>query len=238
MAWKWYDGELVKTLDVNETVRRFWVKPDEKIVFEAGQFVTMDLPISDKRLKRWRSYSIASKIDEGLLEFCVVNLDGGAGTTFLFDTWKIGESIKFKGPSGAFVSPQNPDFDIVMICTGTGVAPFRPMLYDLLETQKTERKIHLIFGTRQEDGILYRDEFENLAEKYDNFSYSVCLSRAPEWKGHHGYVHDIYMADYAENRADVKFFICGWSKMIDEAVANLFLKLKYDKSQIIYELYG
>ena len=49
---------------------------------------------------------------------------------------------------------------------------------------------------------------------------------------------EVYMESYKEKRDDVKFYLCGWSKMIDETVANLFTKLHYDRSQIIYELYG
>ena len=238
MAWKWYDGELVKVEDINASVKRFWLKSEEKLDFLPGQFVTMDLPISDKRLKRWRSYSIASHTDDDLLEFCIVNLDGGLGTSFLFNDFKIGDSIKFKGPSGTFVVPENPDFDLVMICTGTGVAPFRPMIYDLLEKQDCKRNIHLIFGTRTQEGILYQNEFENLNRKYSNFKYTICLSQDIEWDGIQGYVHQAYLKEYADKRPDIKFYICGWSKMIDETVANLFSKLQYDKSQIIYELYG
>lgn len=238
MAWKWYDSKLVRTEDVNNTVRRFWVKTEEKLDFLPGQFVTMDLPISDKRLKRWRSYSIASCVAEDLLEFCIVQLEGGKGTEYLFNDVKIGDTIRFKGPSGTFVAPTNPDHDIVMICTGTGVAPFRPMLHDLLRVQKTTRNIHLIFGTRYENGLLYRDEFEALEKEFSNFSYSPCLSQEVNWDGIKGYVHQVYQEKYNEARPDIKFYICGWSKMIDEAVLHLFSKLKYDRSQIIYELYG
>ena len=238
MAWKWYDGILTRTEPINDSVRRFWVDPKEVIDFEPGQFVTMDLPIAEKRLKRWRSYSIASVPQEKELEFCIVNLEGGLGTSFLFKEINLGDTIRFKGPSGTFVAPKEPDFDIVMICTGTGVAPFRPMIYDLLEKQNTSQKIHLIFGTRTEDGILYRSEFEKLAKTYSNFSYDVCLSRDQEWQGTKGYVHQVYLDQYKDARSDVKFFLCGWSNMIDEAVSNLLTKLKYDRSQIVYELYG
>ena len=238
MAWKWYESELVKTEDINASVRRFWLKTEEEIEFEPGQFVTMDLPISDKRLKRWRSYSIASPNNQDLLEFCVVNLEGGPGTDYLFDELKIGDNVRFKGPSGTFVAPVNPEFDLVLLCTGTGVAPFRPMLYDLLKRQKTTRNIHLIFGTRIKNGLLYRDEFERLAKEHPNFKYTPVLSRDESWDGVKGHLHQVYLEDYKNTREDVKFYICGWSKMIDEAVANLFVKLKYDRSQIIYELYG
>ena len=72
MAWKWYDSKVIKIEDQSPTTKRFWVKVpgNEVIDFKAGQFVTMDLPIAEKRLKRWRSYSIANGPSETkVLEF-------------------------------------------------------------------------------------------------------------------------------------------------------------------------
>ncbi len=239
--WKWYDSKIIKIEDESSTTKRFWVEVEgvDKIDFQAGQFVTMDLPIHEKRLKRWRSYSIANAPDgTNILEFCIVLLEGGAATEYLFNEAKIGTAIRFKGPSGGFVLPDKIDSDLVMICTGTGVAPFRSMIHDLLNTKKSFKRIHLIFGTRYEEGILYREEFEKLVEEVPSFEYSIALSRATDWNGVKGYVHQIYMDQHEQSRPDVDFYICGWSNMIDEAVENLILKLGYDKSQVHYELYG
>ncbi len=248
MAWKWYDSTVTKIEAVSSTTKRFWVSlPEtEKISFKAGQFVTMDLPIHEKRLKRWRSYSIANAPDAtNELEFCIVKLEGGLGSTYLFDTLKLGDTIRFKGPSGGFVLPEKVEKDLVFICTGTGVAPFRSMIWDLYQKKKAYRNIHLIFGTRFEEGILYRQEFETLLTKIEGFQYDVALSRAPAvalpssaWKIHAGYVHQIYLNQYETVRPDLDFYLCGWSNMIDEAVENLILKLGYDKTQVHYELYG
>jgi CDP-4-dehydro-6-deoxyglucose reductase len=125
-----------------------------------------------------------------------------------------------------------------LICTGTGVAPFRSMLIDIQKNKKQHKNIHLIFGTRNESGILYREEFEKLEKEMPGFKYTITLSRDENWKGLKGYVHQVYLEEYKNVRPDVDFYICGWSNMIDDAVANLLLKLKYDKSQIHYELYG
>ena len=241
MPWKWYDGKIIKIEDESSTTKRFWVEvPEETTIdFKAGQFVTMDLPINEKRLKRWRSYSIANAPDgTNVLEFCIVLLEGGAGSTYLFEEVNIGTPIRFKGPSGTFTLPEPVEKDLVFICTGTGVAPFRSMIRDLHDQNKAHRNLHLIFGTRYEEGILYRNEFEKLTAIIPGFKYSVALSRDKDWEGHQGYVHDIYMEDYKEPRSDVDFYLCGWSNMIDDAVANLLIKLGYDKSQIHYELYG
>ena len=243
--WKWYDSHITKIKTESPATKRFWieVQGEEAIIFEAGQFVTMDLPISDKRLKRWRSYSIANAPNtEGgrELEFCIVKAENSTGgSKFFFEEAAIGTLIRFKGPDGTFTLKQPLDNrDLVFICTGTGVAPFRSMIWDIYNHQIPYKSIHLIFGTRYEKDILYRTEFEELEKKLPNFRYDVVLSREPNWKGWKGYVHEIYMHEYYEKRPDVDFYICGWSNMIDDVVAKLMVDLGYDKSQIHYELYG
>ncbi|MFN0015745.1 MAG: hypothetical protein ACKVU2_14470 [Saprospiraceae bacterium] len=127
---------------------------------------------------------------------------------------------------------------MVLICTGTGVAPFRSMLRDLMHTGRPHRNIHLIFGARTEVDILYRAELEELARMMPGFRYDVALSRQPDWGGYKGYVHQVYRSEYAQPRPDVVFYLCGWGNMIDEAVANLLMQMGYGRDQILYELYG
>lgn len=248
MPRKWYDSTIVRIEDESPNTKRFWVNvnPEDEITFKAGQFVTMDLPIHEKRLKRWRSYSIANAPNHpDQLEFCIVHLEGGAATNYFFNEVKVGTPIKFKGPSGTFVLPENIDSDLVFICTGTGVAPFRSMIGDIQQQNKSHRNIHLIFGTRYQDGILYRAEFEKLVAELPTFKFEVALSREADlaakafpFPTYSGYLHQIYMEQYAEVRPDVHFYICGWSNMIDQAVEHLIKDLGYDPTQIHYELYG
>jgi ferredoxin-NADP reductase len=241
--WKWYDSQIIDIQNETDSTKRLWVKiqGEEKVQFQAGQFITMDLPISDKRLKRWRSYSIASapvgEVD--VLEFCVVKAEESTGgSQYLCEEATIGTPIRFKGPDGAFFLKQPLEKDLVLICTGTGVAPFRSMIWDIYNQQIPYKNIHLIFGCRYEKDILYRKEFEELAQKMPNFKYDVALSREKDWTGTKGYVHEVYTKVYREKRDDVDFYICGWSNMIDDVVAKLMIDLGYDKSQIHYELYG
>jgi ferredoxin-NADP reductase len=254
--WKWYDSHIVKIENETPTTKRIWVKveTDEPLTYQAGQFVTMDLPISEKRLKRWRSYSIANAPNalntdgtylintEGSteLEFCVVKAENSTGgSKYLCEEATIGTPIRFKGPDGTFVLKQPLDnHDLVFICTGTGIAPFRSMIWDIYNQQIPHRKIHLIFGARYEKDILYRKELEEFDTLLPNFKFDIALSRETAWQGHKGYVHSIYTEGYREKRPDVDFYICGWSNMIDDAVAKLIVDLGYDKSQIHYELYG
>jgi len=241
MPTTWHDGIVRKIESIAPNVRTFQVEVLElqSFDFQAGQFVTMDLPIGEKRLQRWRSYSIANPPNNSnRLELCIVNSTEGLGSQYLFDEIQEGAVLKFKGPDGGFVLPETIDKDLVFVGTGTGVAPFRSMILDLKNSGKPHRNIHLIFGTREESGILYRNEFETLARSTPGFSYDIVLSQQSDWAGWKGHVHQVYMEQYASPRPDVAFYLCGWSSMIDEAVANLLLKLGYDRSQIHYELYG
>ncbi len=242
MATTWYNGKIIRITDETPTVKRFYVELQdvENFDFRAGQFVTMDLPIGEKRLQRWRSYSIASAPAGNLmLEFCIGRLEGGLGTTYLFDEATIGTLLKFKGPDGNFCLAENQENDVVMICTGTGVAPFRSMLQGtFLEKEKKMPNFHLIFGCRYEKDILYRQELEDLAQRFPNFTYDIALSREKLENIHHGYVHDIYLKKYENQHQNVHFMLCGWSAMIDEAVANLLMKMGCEKTQVKYELYG
>lgn len=241
MAWKWYDSKVIRIEELTKTVRSFFleIKDVDNFEFEAGQFVTLDLPISEKRLKRWRSYSIANAPDgSNVIELCVVLLEGGLGSTYLFEEVKIGTELRFKGPSGAFYLPQNIEKDIVMVCTGTGIAPFRSMLTDIINTGKSHKNLQLIYGSRYQEDILYRKELEELSKKHDFIKYDIALSRDENWNGYKGYVHQIYMGNNKEVDGETKYYLCGWTAMIDEAVANLLIKKKVDKKDIIYELYG
>ena len=241
MPVKWFEGEVVKIIALSQTIRHFFIeiKDEEPFEYQAGQFVTFDLPVSDKRLQRWRSYSIANRASSSnVLEFCIVHLDDGLGSGYFFEEVKIGSKLKFKGPDGAFVLKYPIEQDLVLLCTGTGVAPFKAMLDDLFHEKRAFKNIHLIFGTRTEENIIYRSEFEAYEKEFPNFTYDIVLSKAPKWGGREGHIHQVYLEKYGTARPDVKFMICGWSKMIDEAVENLLLKCQYDSALVQYELYG
>lgn len=240
MAWKWYDSHITKIEDMTPTTRRFWLekKPDWDFTFQAGQFITLDLPIHEKRLKRWRSYSLAgSPADEGDLELCIVKLEGGLASEYLFEKATVGTPVKFKGPAGAFTLSKKPATDLVFICTGTGIAPFRSMLRQMA-TSELKQPVHLIFGTRREDGMLYQKEMEALQTNFPNFTYSVALSRQATEQHYEGYVHQIYEQAYQQVQPGIHFYICGWSNMVDEAVKKLTEEMGYPKEQVHYELYG
>src|SRR5438477_6988965 len=97
----WRIGKVIRIADETAATKRYWIQvPElESFDFAPGQFVTLDLPIHEKPAKRWRSYSIASWPDgSNVFELVIVLLEGGAGSTYLFNEVKEGQEIILRGP--------------------------------------------------------------------------------------------------------------------------------------------
>lgn len=240
----WRTAKVVKIIDETFNTRRFFFEVPElsQFDFKPGQFVTLDLPIHEKKNKRWRSYSIASWPDgTNTFELVIVLLEGGAGTSYLFNEVKEGDELIFRGPQGVFTLPETLEEDYYFICTGTGIAPFRSMLHEIATKNIPRKDVYLIFGTRTKDTLLYFDELTALAKNYPGIHYIPVLSRE-QWEGEHGYVHKVYRHLIKEKKKDGElppshFYLCGWRNMIDEA-KKVITELGFDRKSIHQELYG
>jgi CDP-4-dehydro-6-deoxyglucose reductase len=241
MPLTFYTAKVIDIIDEAPNVKRFFfcIPELEKCNFIPGQFTMLDLPIISRQTTR--AYSIASAPSEtsNTFELVIVLKEGGLGTTHLFENVKVGDTLKASVPIGKFGKPRPAAFEkeLCFICTGTGIAPFRSMVLDIINYNIPNKGITLISGSRFEKDLLYRSEMEKLQEKLPGFRYIPVLSResSGDWKGEKGYVHEIYKQLYAEKK-EVQFYICGWKVMILEAVENL-KQMGFEKADIKYELY-
>src|SRR3954470_23127330 len=99
----WQKGIVTRIENETPVTKRFWIEFSDmkSFDFKPGQFVTIDLPIHEKPNKRWRSYSIASWPDgTNVFELVIVLLEGGAGTTYLFNHVNVGSELIFRGAQG------------------------------------------------------------------------------------------------------------------------------------------
>jgi glycine betaine catabolism B len=234
----WRTGKVIQIKDETSDTRRFWVEISELSSFDfiPGQFVTLDLPIHEKRNKRWRSYSIASWPDDSNVFELIIVLDKrGAGTTYLFNEIHVGSELLLRGAQGVFTLKEPLENDLFMICTGTGIAPFRSMVHHIRNHDIAHKNIYLIFGCRTKNTLLYYNEFMKLQEDLKGFHYLPALSRE-HWHGHTGYVHPIYELLCMDKRP-ADFFLCGWKGMIDEARKRI-LEMGYAHTSIHLEIYG
>lgn len=218
-----------------------------------GQSIGIIPEGTDKNGKphKLRLYSIAStrhgdNLDDKTVSLCVRQLEYkhpetgetvyGVCSTYLCHL-EPGADVKITGPVGKeMLLPDDPEANIIMLATGTGIAPFRAYLWRMF--QEGERKLNtdypfkgfawLIFGIPTTPNILYKEELEALQDKYpDNFRLTYAISR--EQKNSEG--GRMYIQHRVAEHADELWklvqnekthtYICGLKGMeggIDEAM--------------------
>jgi ferredoxin-NADP reductase len=232
----------------------------EDFSFTAGQFVST-VEEDPQGKEQTRAYSIASATGGNRFELCLNRVEDGFFSNRLADL-PVGGTIRVYGPNG-FFTLHEPMTDAILIATGTGIAPMRSFAQWLFPPDGPDRsqgkQIWLVYGTRHETELYYRDEFEALAAGHPNFHYLPTLSRAPEsWTGLRGYVqeHAVRIIEErsarraepiapppldasipaAELRFEIYAYVCGLNKMIT-SVRERLKGLGWHRKQIVFERY-
>lgn len=124
-----------------------------------------------------KSHLISTTVKRTIEELENNELYLGVCSNYLADL-EPGDKVKMTGPSGRrFLLPENAtDFNYIFFATGTGIAPYRGMIMELLEAG-IENDIVLVFGCPYRTDLLYADYFESLDEDHDNFHYLPHISR-------------------------------------------------------------
>ena len=226
-------ARLIRSFEIAPGVRHFQFEvPDLKqFAFDAGQFVSLSCTLDGKSVTR--AYSIASAPSGNRFELCLNVVEDGRFSPWLF-AMKAGDLVDMAGPVGYFVWRQPPG-EAVLVATGTGIAPFRGMLQQRFASG-ARAKVHLVFGVRYEGTLMYRQEFESLADAHDEFAFWPVLSRPePDWQGRTGHVQQHVMTALGDRR-DVEVYICGLKAMVDDLRGRL-KAAGFDRKRIIYEKY-
>ncbi|QIR41478.1 ferredoxin-NADP reductase [Tolypothrix sp. PCC 7910] len=218
-----------------------------------GQSIGIIPPGVDKNGKpeKLRLYSIASTrhgddVDDKTVSLCVRQLEykhpesgetvyGVCSTHLCF--LEPGAEVKITGPVGKeMLLPSDPDAKVIMMATGTGIAPMRAYLWrmfkDAERAANPEYQFNgfawLIFGVPTTPNILYKEELEEMQQKYpDNFRLTYAISR--EQKNPQG--GRMYIQDRVAEHADELWqlikdekthtYICGLRGMEDGIDAAL-----------------
>lgn len=213
----------------------FEVPGVEDFPFTPGQFVSVIDRENGKEITR--AYSIASPRGGNKFALCLNRVPDGIVSRWLFEL-SPGDEVEIHEPLGYFTL-RHPGRRAVFVATGTGIAPFRSMLLDHLP--RTQPHITLLFGVRYEEGLLYRDELEQLAAEHSNFRFMPTITRpTANWHGRMGRVQmhmDEALAIHApEELSNIDVYICGLKEMVDDVRKELKQR-GFDRKQIIYEKY-
>lgn len=213
-----------------------------RLGFEPGQFVNLGLPPrreedeSGKTGLVKRPYSIASAPNEEEVEFFIRLVDDGALTPALMEL-EVGDPVWMEeraiGKFTLAALPEEPVAarrELVMVSTGTGIAPFMSMLRQF-EPGQLWRRFVMVNGVRIESDLGYRAELEAMAAEREDVAYIPVLSRAEAdggWTGLEGRVdRALEPARYEAlvgsplDPAHSQVFLCGNPAMIDQLEEEL-----------------
>lgn len=227
MAIKKLTGNIHMINKLTPTVNEYIIDFEEEFEFKAGQFVNLSFKEGEQTLRK--PYSICSKTTKSnQVTLCIKKVEGGKLTPLLFNK-KEGDEVEIMGPLGLFTLDKLTKQKVVFIGTGTGIAPLKTMIYEILNkenfkaddetTYDDSKEINLILGCRYEEELLYKKEFEELEKNHANFKFIPVVSKPTEkWTQRVGHVQDNLESI---NLMESQFFMCGLPLMIESTTQKL-----------------
>lgn len=236
MAVDVLNAVVVQKTQLTQDVFDLILKTEKPFPFQAGQFAAIRFPTEKPPFHRAYSIACRSHPEPHTVQICIKRIDGGPASTYIC-ALQEGDEVELKGPSGKFLANQTGVKRYYFVTTGTGVAPLKAMIEDILLTQKnTTTPLFLVFGFRSERDMFYVEYFEALKKAYSNFDFVVTLSQpSPAWKGLKGRVTH-YLQAYLTDPLHNHYYICGVGEMVKD-VRTYLTSLGVPKEQIHYERY-
>ena len=232
--------------DETNTTKTFKLIPDpnsdtkELAYFRAGQYLSFKVVVDGVLITR--PYSIASSPTDALNGFYEITIrkeSRGFLTGHIWENWKVGTKVESSGPEGFFYyEPIRDAATIVAIGGGSGVTPFRSMAKAIINGNLNAKMV-LLYGSSDEQDIIYYDEFKELEKQHPDKIKVVFVLSCEEvtLKGcEKGLISTHIIKKYAA-MDDNSFFICGPQVMYDFIDRELN-KLNIPPKRIRKEAYG
>ena len=215
----------------------------EKFHFSPGQYLTINLTIDNKKVRR--AYSICSSTHEPIISILIKRVEGGLVSNYLNNEVKIGDTFGVLPPNGHFklTLDTQEKHQYYFFGAGSGITPLISMIASVLESEPNSH-CHLLYSSKDEDNIIYRKKLERLHLVYkDRFDLAFILSRPKiEWAGLVGRINKDRITDFLakEKKSDHPssgYFICGPGAMIESTYDSL-IDLSINKELIHREYFS
>jgi len=210
-------AQIAHITTLSPAVKCFRLLPlDTPLDHRAGQHVGVVTGTNDDGTDIVRYYSVASAPrPDGSFDLCIADAGGGSAS---LHACCVGDELLVRGPSGKFTFATPADRDILLVGTGTGVAPLRAFVQELVPLAPG-RRATLLLGARTRADILYGDEFRDLEARERGFRFLPTLSRPDaSWTGLAGRVQD-HVESHVDPAQDV--YVCGHAEMVADVRRHL-----------------
>lgn len=174
--------------ETKDAITIVFEQPAQRLTYKSGQFLTLIVNVGGKEVRR--SYSLCSSpfLDEKPA-VTVKRVEGGLMSNWLADHLKPGQAIRVMEPMGQFTTEYNNKNKrhIVMFAGGSGITPLMSIIKSVV-TQEPESIVSLIYCNRNIDSIIFKDELDKWATKYEGRIHVIhVLDEAPmNWQGYSG----------------------------------------------------
>ena len=200
----------------------------DEFKYKAGQYFTFSIVINGEEVRR--SYSVCScPMTDPNPTIAVKEVEGGKMSTYLNRNLKQGDSIDIMPPMGKFiVEPNAADANhYFLFGGGSGVTPLMSIIKTVL-VEEPNSKLSLFYANRDEESIIFREEFDQLAsENKDRLEVLYSLDNPPAgWNSYEGYLTENKVSELIREKLGLnypvaKYYTCGPSPMMDVVVNGL-----------------
>ena len=201
-----------------EDILGVWLKPAQPFTYRPGQFIRYF-----KDDEHFRCYSLASvpELDENLF-LNIRRVKNGLVSNWMFESLSPGTTVTISDAAGdCFYAPGKPDQNMLLLATGTGLAPLYGIICDALNRGHTGR-LRLYHGSNFKSGLYLVSALRQLEEAHKNFSYVPCLSEEEGVEGiSSGTVLDVALKENP-NLSGWRVFLCGNPDMVKAAKKETF----------------
>lgn len=236
--------ETVTELEKDTKIFRFVPDPNRGTTrcapFLAGQYLNIYLDIEGMKVNR--AYSISSSpqnAKDGFYELTIKYVQGGLVSRYVLDNWKEGDEVELSAPAGNFYYQELRDAKtVICLAGGSGITPFRSMAKAIADGDESFNLV-LLYGSRSEDQIIFKDEFDVLGQN-EKIKVVHVLSDEEKEGFEHGFITAELIQKYAPKEEPYSVFVCGPQAMYDFAkseIAKLGLAKKYVRFELSGELY-
>jgi ferredoxin-NADP reductase len=205
--------------------------------FQAGQYV--NLFVETQGVLSSRPYSIASAPNQrAYYDLTVKAVPDGFVSLYLLEDLKVGDCLSSTGPMGGFFhNPLSHSNEVVYLAGGSGITPMMSMMREVTD-RGLKRQMHLFYGSRNPDDIIYKHELERLAAMHENLVVDFVISEPEDsYQGLTGFIDGKLLKENLGDLSKKTFFLCGpeaMYKFCRKELEGLGLRRK----QIRVEVFG
>jgi ring-1,2-phenylacetyl-CoA epoxidase subunit PaaE len=192
-------------------------------IYAPGQFIEVTLLIDDEPVTR--SYSLSSSPDEDIKpSITVKRVNGGVMSNFILDNISDIHKWYIDGPYGKFtpLTSAYTSRHIVLMAGGSGITPLYSIARSIL-SRSPDTKVHLIYSSRTQEDIIYRNAIEGLTERFTGRLNCYHVLSQPkdfiESTVFNGRLNKLIAQELitqatADPLNNVQYFICGPSELM------------------------